>query len=205
MNITCPHCKTKLNLPDHKIPKDRDSSFKCPKCKESVPVKASKPKKESPSFKTPGTGTGFRRGGRQHALICIPSATLRQRVTAAVSQAGFTPEVPETPADALDCLEYKVFPLVVMDEDFDTDGVMAVHMNEMDMSLRRKFCLVRICGDVATGDPMTALHASANYIVNRSELAQEGELATDILALAMEEHKNFYTVFNESLKATGKA
>ena len=83
---------------------------------------------------------------------------------------------------------------------------MAAYMNEMDMSMRRRICLIRISSDVSTGDPMTALHLSVNNVMNRKNLEQDSDDAvSDFLASALEDHENFYTIFNDSMKATGKA
>ena len=221
MNITCPHCKAKLNLPDDKIPKHKDSSFKCPKCKESVHVKASMPKAASGSVKSMDQSKQLsqskqpkqsnqpkqlRRSGQ--ALVCMPPSPARDRMMTAVQNAGFEIEAPETTVQAFDRLEYRIFPLVIVDDGFDKESKMARYMNEMDMSLRRRICLIRVSPEVPTGDPMTALHSSVNCVINRKDLEQDSEdaaLVSDILALALEDHGNFYTIFNDSMKATGKA
>ena len=36
MEVTCERCKTKLNVPDDKIPKDQAVRFSCPKCKNKI-------------------------------------------------------------------------------------------------------------------------------------------------------------------------
>ncbi len=210
MNITCPHCKTKLNLPDDKIPKRKDSSFKCPKCKESVHVKALRPKAASGSVKSQlkqsGQSKQLRRSGQ--ALICMPPSPAREWMMTVVQNTGFELEAPETTVQAFDRLEYRIFPLVIVDDGFDKDSKMARYMNEMDMSLRRRICLIRVSSEVSTGDSMTALHSSVNCVINRKKLEQDSEdaaLVSDILALALEDHGNFYTIFNDSMKATGKA
>ena len=204
MNIICPHCKTKLNLPDDKIPKHRDSSFKCPKCKEPVQVKAAR-SKASPGAVSAPPGQP-RRSGRVPALVCMPRSPARNRMITAVQNAGFSSEAPETERQAFDRLEYRIFPLVIVDDGFDKDMKMAAYMNEMDMSMRRRICLIRISSDVSTGDPMTALHLSVNNVMNRKNLEQDSDDAvSDFLASALEDHENFYTIFNDSMKATGKA
>ena len=203
MNITCPHCKTKLNLPDDKIPKDRDTSFKCPKCRESVPVKAvgagtfHRPK--------PVLSAGFTPVGGNQALICMPHTPARDVIAAAARGLGYGIQIPETAAVALNRLEFRIYPLVLLDGAFDPDGLMSAHMDEMDMSQRRKICLVKVSPDVPTGDPMAALHASANWVVNPGDLGNSGDAVAEFLVLALEAHQRFYSVFNESLKAAGKA
>lgn len=41
MKIVCPKCQKKLNIPDNKVPSDRDVSFKCPGCQHPITVNKS--------------------------------------------------------------------------------------------------------------------------------------------------------------------
>lgn len=222
MNLTCPHCKTKLNLPDDKVPADRASSFKCPKCKGVIQMKASKsasklaskPASRQPSGSREGGGASgsgrsagrFGRSTRIQAMVCMAPSRIRNQLTAAVEILGFSVDFPETPHKALKELEYRIYPLMVVDDAFDTDRQMAVHMNEMDMSLRRKICLVRVCQSEATGNDMAALHSSVNAVIRTMDIDQEDDLyIEDILNAAVTNHSKFYSIFNESLKAAGKA
>ncbi len=219
MNLTCPHCKTKLNLPDDKVPADRASAFKCPKCKGVIQMKASKPSASKPASRQPselreggaalssGGGDGrFGRSTRVQALVCMAPSRIRNQLTAAVKILGFSVDFPESPHKALKELEYRIYPLMVVDDTFDRDRKMAVHMNEMDMSLRRKICLVRVCQSEATGNDMAALHSSVNSVIRTRDIDQEDDLyIEDILNAALTNHSKFYSIFNESLKAAGKA
>jgi len=38
MEVTCEHCRVKLNIPDEKIPKDQKARVQCPKCKKKIIV-----------------------------------------------------------------------------------------------------------------------------------------------------------------------
>ena len=42
MEVTCDHCKTKLNVPDDKIPKDQIVRINCPKCKNKITIDPNK-------------------------------------------------------------------------------------------------------------------------------------------------------------------
>ncbi|EIM64433.1 zinc-ribbon domain-containing protein [Desulfobacter postgatei] len=211
MKIACPTCGSNANLPDDKIPKDKDFSFKCPKCSASVPVKASIGNPGNAGFGQNTAATSpaipkFQAGGAKPALVCIPSCLGRKRIIAGLENAGLKVHVPETPAQALKNLEYYVYPLVVIDEAFDTDKVMVAYMNSMDMFLRRKICLVRLGPGLETGNAMTALELSANYVIKFQDLEQEdASLVNNVLAVALSEHDQMYAVFNDSMKAVGKA
>lgn len=211
MKIACPACGSHANLPDDKIPKDRDFSFKCPKCGASVPVKASAgtPGRAGSGQNTAAMGPDipkFQAGGPKQALVCIAPCLGRNRVMAGLENAGLKAHVPETPAQALKNLEYYVYPLVVIDDAFDTDKAISAYMNNMDMFLRRKICLVRIGSDLETGNAMSALDLSANYVIKSQDLEQEdASLVNNVLAVALSEHEQMYAVFNDSMKAVGKA
>ncbi len=214
MNITCPHCKTKLNLPDHKIPKDRDSSFKCPKCRESIQIKASQATGANGGGTDSGPGRGktpvgqtggFGRGSQAQALVCMPDSGARDRVMGALARAGLGAEFPESPSKALAKLQYHIYPLLLVDKVFDANREMMRHMNDLDMSLRRRICLVRLGGDSPTGDAMAALHESCNFYINTRDLDRDDGFLDDTLATAITDHQNFYTIYNDSMRAAGKA
>lgn len=38
MEVTCPNCKTSLNIPDEKLPEDRTVRINCPKCKNKITI-----------------------------------------------------------------------------------------------------------------------------------------------------------------------
>jgi predicted Zn finger-like uncharacterized protein len=211
LNITCPHCKAKLNIPDHKIPRDKDSSFKCPKCRDKIqvlasPLKASataRSKKDPVKKEFTGSDAPSARG-RERALVCMDDSPAKERLLAALREIEFHVETPVSISEAFKNMAYHIYPLVLVDESFDRPlgfEAMSTHMNELDMSLRRRTCLVLFSDKLPTGDPMSALHSSVNYIVGSDSL---GHLE-DVLSTALTEHQNFYTVYNESMRAAGKA
>jgi len=221
VNIICPHCKTKLNIPDHRIPKNRDTSFKCPKCQGRVQVAASQlkqpalnpdaltvpgsgaPKEESSKKEFLGPGI-LSAGGQEYALVCMDDSPGKMKVVDAVKGAGFHVESPVSISEAFIKMAYHIYPLILLDESFDRNRgfkAMSIHMNELDMAMRRRICLVLVSDRLPTGDPMSALHSSVNFIVGSDSL----DHVDDILSTALMEHKNLYTVYNESMKAAGKA
>ncbi|PIE61060.1 MAG: hypothetical protein CSA29_05245 [Desulfobacterales bacterium] len=231
MNITCPHCNTRLNLPDGRIPKDRDTSFKCPKCKGAVPVKAAIPQNTASFSKTgslassersgeenaalypplPSIGenmsAGFSsRASRHRALICMGPSSIRDLLTQSIRRLDFSAEFPKTMAAALDYIEHHFYLLVVLDHEFKNADKIAGYFKQMDMLLRRRICLVHVAEGVETGNAMAALHSSANFILNRRDLLKEDDLyIEDMLNQALTHHRKMYAVFNEAMKAVGKA
>ncbi len=58
MEVTCEHCKTKLSVPDEKIPKDQLVRINCPKCKNKISIDSRKAAKEEVSEDTDFSETG---------------------------------------------------------------------------------------------------------------------------------------------------
>jgi hypothetical protein len=134
----------------------------------------------------------------------MDSSPERAKLAAAVQGLGFYVQATGSTSAALKKMAYHIYPLVLLAESFDQNKgfkVMSTHMNELDMSLRRRTCLVLISDRLPTGDPMSALHSSVNYIIGTDNLNH----AADILSTALAEHQNVYTVYNDSMKAEGKA
>jgi len=202
MNVICQHCKTKLNIPDHKIPRDKESVFKCPKCSERVIVPGMKQKTSLNGYSESSSPLSF--DERLNALVCIDNMELKLKTTAIVKQMGLNTQTVEDTRAALKKLEYHIFHLLIMDDAFDQNkGVSHIidRMNAIDMSLRRKICLVWISKKFNTNDNMAALHTSVNMIIHMNDTHELEAL----LSRTLMEHKNFYTVYSESLKQAGKA
>ena len=142
--------------------------------------------------------------GQEHALVCVDDSPGKEKLVAAVQGIGFQVETPDSISEAFKKMAYQLYPLVLVDESYcQNQGIKAMftHMNELDMSLRRRICLVLYSDRLPTGDPMSALHSSVNYIVGSDSLGHLEE----ILSTAVTEHKNFYRVYNDSMRAAGKA
>ncbi|MBN2122930.1 MAG: zinc-ribbon domain-containing protein [Deltaproteobacteria bacterium] len=53
MEVTCEHCKTRLNIPDEKLPRDQAVKLSCPKCKQKITIDLRKEEpQESPPLQT---------------------------------------------------------------------------------------------------------------------------------------------------------
>ena len=221
MNIICPHCNTRLNIPDHKIPKDKDSSFKCPKCQDKIQVFASQSnapvagsqrneavkketiKQETIKKEVMGSG-GAVSQGQERALIMMADSTYRSKLISVVQGLGFYVETTDSISEALKKMAYQLYPFVLVAESPELSKAVAAmftHMNELDTSLRRRIFLILLSDQLPTGDPMSALHASVNYVLGSDSL----DHAAQLLSTALTEHRNFYTVYNESMRAAGKA
>lgn len=202
MNITCSQCKTKLNIPDHKIPKDKDASIACPKCKAKITIPAAKPAQPPAEHTPPASRLSFE--DRLNALVCVGPPEYQKKLYQSLSRMGFDVRVVNDHKTAISKMEYHIYHLVVLDETFEQyQGTAKIldKMNTIDMSLRRRICLVLLSSGFGTNDNMASLHASVNNILHTNDIAHIESFITRSLA----EHKNLYTVYNESLKQAGKA
>ena len=138
-----------------------------------------------------------------NALICINDDDLGTKVVLAVKQMGLNTESVTSAKEALKKLEYHIYHLVIIDDAFDKNKGMAGiidRMNTMDMSLRRRICIVWVTNKFNTNDNLASLHFSVNAILHQRDIPH----LEPFLSRALLEHKHFYTVYNESLKMAGK-
>ncbi len=203
MNITCHNCNTKLNIPDHKLPADKESTVTCPKCSKKIQVpaglKSPQPVEEK---KKPAVQRRFE--DRLNALICIDRAELRQKISSVLDQIGLNSEIADDMRAAFNKMEYNVYQLLILDDHFDPENKGATgiidRMSAIDMSLRRRICLVLISKKYNTNDNMAALHSSVNNVIHQNDIHH----MESFLSRALEDHKHLYSIFNESLKLSGK-
>lgn len=202
MIITCRNCKTKRNIPDNKIPKDKGLAFKCSECGEKIKIPSAK-QQNSIVEDTRQSTLHNSSGEQQNALICIDENDLKKKAYSIVKQMGLNAETTANAKAALKKMDYRIYHLVIIDESFEhNNGASGIieRMNTIDMSLRRRICLVLISDKFNTNDNMASLHSSVNSIIHHNDIIN---LKT-FLDRALMEHKNFYTVYNESLKLAGK-
>lgn len=203
MNVICQQCNAEFNIPDQKIPKDKDSSVKCPKCSEKIVVPAER-KGTVQTVEKKNNPIGLLFQDRQKALICTDDRMLLKKLYSTIKQNGFQVEIAKDSKSALNRLEYYIYPLMVIDEAVEIDqGFKKIieKMNTIDMSVRRRICIVRIRKNVDTNNNMAALHASVNSIIQKDDISHFDSFLMSCLA----EYRNLYTVYNESLKLAGKA
>ncbi len=204
MNVTCKNCKAKFNIPDHKIPKNKDAILKCPKCKEKIHVTAPDMKQNNPEKEKKSQSQPLSFEDRRNALVCIGDDDLKKKIYSAINEMGFSTETVNTTKAALNKMEYHIYHLVIMDETFEQNkGITGLidKINSIDMYLRRRMCLVLVSDQFKTNDDMAALHASVNTVIQMDDINH----LDAFLSKALMEHKNFYTVYNESLKLAGRA
>lgn len=204
MNVQCNNCQSRFNVPDHKLPRDRDAVFSCPKCREKIHVPAGSGRTPDKDADKPASGSrpGASLQNRPRAMILASEGPFLEPAATAAGQLGYAVETAADPAEAVRKMAYHVYPLVVMEDRFDPDGrIISGHMNTVDMSVRRSICLVLMGRSLKTGDPMTALSAGVNGVIGPDTLP---DMAA-VLSGMIREHTDFYRVYTASMKAAGKA
>ena len=111
MNIQCKKCHSQFNIPDHKVPKDRDAVLSCPKCKEKIIVPAQKSGVHSPGGSASGIRPETAVQNQPRALVLALEGPFRQPALTAARQLGYSVETAPDPADAIKKMTYHVYPL----------------------------------------------------------------------------------------------
>ncbi len=203
MNITCQHCQTPLNIPDHKLPKDKNLAIRCPNCREKIQIPAIglQPKTEDEKKKP----ARFQFDDRLNAIVCTNRSELQHKMLVLLDRMGMNTEIADDMRVAFSKMEYRIYHLLILDDGFDREnkGVAGIieRMTSLDMSLRRRICMVLISRRFNTNDKMAALHTSVNNVIHQEDLGH----MESFLTLTLQEHQNLYAVYNESLKLAGKA
>jgi len=225
VEITCTGCSAKLNIPDHKIPKDKKSSFLCPKCKQrlyidpgvlenvtsrdpiswkTTPVEPA-PQSSTPDYDAAERPFDYLDDDAETALICLGAPDMATHARSALEQMNYHIEEVKDIRTALTRMKYHLFNIIVVDETFDTEHIgsrtLLQKLKELDMSLRRQIVVILISKTLRTQDNMAALHASVNQIINYREMTSK---SLNIFKKTLKDNGQFYAIFNESLKKMGK-
>lgn len=203
MNVTCDNCLTRLNIPSDKLPKGKPASFRCPRCKEKVTVPPKeKTAPQEPEVLQPAPPAGPEQESRK-ALVCVKEKNLIDSFQNTLERDRFISRAAEDAASALKLMEYKMFELLIVDESFDGGrGAKKVmqYLNGLDMSVRRRICVILLSRKLDTANGMAALHMSVNYIINYNDLNN----FENLLFAALQEQRDMYSVFREIMDKTGK-
>ncbi|ACN13615.1 hypothetical protein HRM2_05010 [Desulforapulum autotrophicum HRM2] len=205
MDIVCNQCHTKLSIPDHKVPRGKRASFLCPKCKQRIQISPSADS-SGPSMAPTRTYDAadkpfdFVDSNKQTSLVCMGSGAAV--VSQALETMGHVVKQAKDVEHALLNMRYHLFDIVVVDDGFDRPGVPGVlsTLCQLEMASRRKIFVILVSERYRTMDSMAALHQSVNLVVNHSSLNKVDK----IIDRAIKENEQFYAVFKDSLKKTGK-
>ncbi len=220
MQIVCKNCKTKFRVPDEKLPRGQIISLKCPKCKNKIQIDTThrtqditSPVKQKTIIDQVASDTydasekpfDFLEEGVETALVCEHDQVLREKIHSALQRMGYHVTMAESARIALKYMRFHVFELVVLDENFDGTDARTNHvlqyLGHQAMNTRRNIFVVLLGNRFRTGDNMIAFNNSANLVINTKNMDD----LEKILKRALTEHREFYQVFKETLKKTGRA
>ncbi len=224
MEVICEHCKTKLNIPDERIPKGQKVSATCPKCKEKLTLDAREKTDDGRRFHgDSGTETEVAAGTRPYvleeddealeyydegvrlALVMGEDVEEMKPVRQALETLEFKCVLAENTRKSIGKMRLHHFSLVIFEEDFggvSLDQSPVLHyLNHLSTPERRRMFVAIVGKHFKTLDQMTAFSLSVNLVVNEKDV---GQLAV-ILKRAISENEKFYKVFTETLRETGKA
>ncbi|MCD6138022.1 MAG: zinc-ribbon domain-containing protein [Deltaproteobacteria bacterium] len=220
MQIVCKNCKTKFRVPDEKLPRGQIISLKCPKCKNKIQIDTThrtqditSPVKQKTIIDQVASDTydasekpfDFLEEGVETALVCEHDQVLREKIHSALQRMGYHVTMAESSRIALKYMRFHVFELVVLDENFDGTDARTNHvlqyLGHQAMNTRRNIFVVLLGNRFRTGDNMIAFNNSVNLVINTKNMDD----LEKILKRALTEHREFYQVFKETLKKTGRA
>lgn len=216
MDIVCNSCGSKFKIRDEKLPVNQIVRITCPKCKQKITVdtgrhrdevdlEEKKPdKKALPGYDDFANPLGFTEGGVRLALILDEDDMHKVDIDLAINELSYKAISASSIPEAMEKLLLHHFDLIVLSDEFDGKDIASSpitnHLNKISMSTRRQIFLVLIGDKFETMDNMTAFAASANLVVNSSDLPD----LTLILKKAMNDNNQFYKVFMDTLREIGK-
>jgi predicted Zn finger-like uncharacterized protein len=212
MEITCEHCKTKLNIPDEKIPKNKALRISCPKCKKRMTLDTPKAApKDSENDKygyrdyTDDEALTFYEEGTKLALVMDNNPEQSEKIKTAVEQLGYNFISAPNTRDAIGRMRFHHFDLIILSDGFDGQGLenspVLNYLNNISMSARRRVFVALVGERFKTMDNMMAFAMSANVVIN----TKEQDKLSAILKRAISDNEKFYKVFMDTLVEAGKA
>ena len=224
MEITCDNCGTKLNIPDKKIPQDRQVVVSCPKCKKKLlidtrskkqdipqPEAEEKPEPETNSFED-GYSYGdedvsldFYGESKKLALVMENDPRKSELLKKAVEELNYKYIPGQNIREAIGKIRFHDFDLVILADQFDgielKQSPILHYLNHLSMSTRRRMFVSLIGDNLKTMDYMMAFSMSVDLVINLKDL----EKAAGILKNAILDSQKFYKVFMDTLLEVGKA
>jgi predicted Zn finger-like uncharacterized protein len=213
MEVTCTQCKTKLNVPDEKIPKDQVIKVSCPKCKNKITIdsraseQSSEETEKSGDIRDDYTDSGdldFFDESTKLALV-LADDDIAEKVKTAMEGLGYKYIHAPNTRDALAKLRFHRFDFIFIAEGFDgqelENSPIRNYLNTLAMSSRRRIFLALMGDRFKSLDDMAAYTMSANTVISTKDV----DKLSIILKQGISEHGKFYKVFMDTLVEVGNA
>jgi len=218
MEISCKKCKTRLNIPDEKLPKGKAASVVCPKCKEKIIIdlqKDSLSKTDAGMFKENDFDEGpedydvserpfdFLEEEGKTALICEESPEILKEITTVLEIMDYSITKAKNVRESLRSMKYHIYDMVLVNETFggsdpDANGIL-IYLDRLGMEVRRNIFVGLLTRQFTTMDKMTAFLKSVNLIINLKDINKIDR----ILSRGINEYELFYAIYKDSAKRLG--
>jgi len=217
VSVRCPRCKNKMVIDattmEPKVASPPDQMFEKP---ESSIADTGLPSGEENDYSAFEEMSGFDDVGSQSALdsygegeklalVMVGNTHPLQKIKEVLDDLGYHMILAENTQEALSKIRFQNFDLVILSDLFDNTRLqqspVLQYLNHLSMSVRRRVFVLLISDTFRTMDPMSAFAMSANMVANCKDLAR----LSNLLGRAVLDNANFYKVFMDTLKETGKA
>ena len=232
MEVTCGQCKSRFNIPDDKVPKDKVLKLNCPKCKGKISLGGEAPEQpakadESGEFrmkfidptarrKTPEESYGYEdyagdqaldffEEGIKLALIMTNSSMNEDRLRAGIEIIGYKCIPTPNTRDAIGKLRFHHFDLIILADGFDNQPLdQSVIVNYLNrLSMSvRRKIFLALISDNCKTMDNMMAFAMSANVVINSKDLQKLHL---ILKKSVAENERFYKIFMDTMVETGKA
>jgi predicted Zn finger-like uncharacterized protein len=235
MEVTCTQCKTKLNVPDEKIPKDQMIRVSCPKCKNKITIDSRLSTENEPpdeSFAETGKlhlkfieskrGEDIEKKGDvkddysdgetldffdedTKLALVLVDDDIAEKVKIAVEGLGYRYIPAPNTRDALGKLRFHRFDIIIIAEGFDGQ--------ELENSPIRNYLNTLAISSrrriflALMGDKFKSADDMMAYTMSANAVinTKDTDKLSSILKQGLSEYEKFYKVFMDILVEVGKA
>ena len=232
MEVTCGQCKSRFNIPDDKVPKDKVLKLNCPKCKGKISLGGEAPEQPAKADgfgefrmkvidptagrKTPEESYGYEdyagdqaldffEEGIKLALIMTNSSMNEDRLRSGIEIIGYKCIPTPNTRDAIGKLRFHHFDLIILADGFDNQPLdQSVIVNYLNrLSMSvRRKIFLALISDNCKTMDNMMAFAMSANVVVNSKDIEKLHL---ILKKAVSENERFYKIFVDTLVETGKA
>ena len=215
MNLVCPACSKRLQIPDDKLPTDHAVRITCPACQErfAYDPRAPRAAEAPPAVPGPTPPPGVPAGPSRHVmtdpnamqgLICLDNPAHQQACQQTLQALRYTADVMPNQFQALEYLRQVPYRLFVLDAAFDGTSIetnlVLTFLRERPLDQRRYQFVILCAPDLTTADAMTAYSQSVNLVLNHADIPNCGSVLAQYLA----EHELLYRTFRDMRQQLGK-
>jgi predicted Zn finger-like uncharacterized protein len=232
VEVTCGQCKSRFNISDEKVPKDKVLKLNCPKCKGKISLGGEAPEQPAKTDvslefrtkfigptagrKTPEESYGYEdyagdqaldffEEGIKLALIMTNSSMNEDRLRAGIEIIGYKCIPTPNTRDAIGKLRFHHFDLIILADGFDNQPLdQSVIVNYLNrLSMSvRRKIFLALISDNCKTMDNMMAFAMSANVVVNSKDIEKLHL---ILKKAVSENERFYKIFVDTLVETGKA